>query len=52
MLTIGGIIYTARDEDKIKQCHFEGLEFIKNRRNVFAPYRINVPNLTFREMRY
>jgi len=28
------------------------LEFIKSKRNIFDPYRIRVPNLTFKEMRY
>jgi hypothetical protein len=52
MLTIGGIIYSTSDEEKINKCNFEGLEFVKSKRHIFDPYRIIVPNLTFREMRY
>lgn len=51
MLSIGGIIYAEKDEDKINSCNLEGLEFIKSQRDIFEPYTINVPNLTFREMR-
>lgn len=52
MLTIGGIIYSNNDKDKIKKCHFERLDFIKTEKNKYEPYKINVPKLTFREMRY
>lgn len=52
MLTVGGIIYSQKDKKKIQECNFEDLDFIKSKRNEYKPYEINVPNLTFREMRY
>lgn len=52
MLSIGGIIYSNNDKDKIKKCNFERLEFIKSEKYKYEPYKINVPKLTFREMRY
>lgn len=51
MFSIGGIIYAEKDEDKMNRCNLEGLEFIKSQRDIFEPYKIIVPNLTFREMR-
>ena len=31
MLTVGGIIYSQKDKEKIQKCNFEGLDFIKSR---------------------
>ena len=47
MLTLGGIIYQKKDEEKVNQCEFEKLEFI---RFTSDPLRIRVPSLTFREI--
>lgn len=52
MLTIGGVIYSNSDKDKIAKCNFKRLDFIKSEKDKFDPYRINVPKLTFREMRH
>lgn len=52
MLSVGGILFATNNEDKINKCNFEGLGFIKSKRDAFEPYRINVPKLTFREMRH
>jgi len=52
MLSIGGIIYSNNDKDKINKCNFERLEFIKSEKDKYEPYKISVPKLTFREMRY
>lgn len=51
MLTVGGIIYSQEDKEKIQKCNFEGLEFIKSRRSD-KPYKIDVPKLTFKEIFY
>jgi len=52
MLSIGGIIFTKNDKDKILKCNFSRLQFIKSEKDKYEPYIINVPKLTFREMRY
>lgn len=52
MLSVGGIIYSNNDKDKITKCNFEGLKFIKPEQKEYKPYKINVPNLTFSEMHY
>lgn len=51
MLSVGGILYAENDDAQIKKCHFEKLDFIKCERDKYDPYKIIVPNLTFREMR-
>lgn len=52
MLTIGGIIYSHNDASKIEKCNFESLKFVKAEKHKYEPYNINIPNLTFSEMRY
>ena len=51
MLTVGGIIYSKKDENNISKCSFENLDFIRTERKKYKPYEIIVPKLTFREMR-
>lgn len=51
MLSIGGILYAEKDSTQIEKCHFEGLGFTKCKKDKYEPYKISVPNLTFREMR-
>jgi hypothetical protein len=51
MLSIGGILYTENDDNKIEKCHFDKLDFIRLEKDKYDPYKIDVPNLTFREMR-
>jgi len=50
MLTVGGIIYSANEYDKYRACHFaRDLKFI---RTGSEPYMIDLPRLTFREIRH
>jgi hypothetical protein len=49
MLTIGGIIYDSSLENDITNCKFDSLGF--TRKDNIA-LEINVPNLTFREIKY
>ncbi len=49
MLTIGGIIYSQEDKNKIQKCNFDGLDFVKSGRDA-KPYKIDVPKLTFKEI--
>lgn len=51
MLTIGGIIYSQKDKNKIQKCNFDKLDFIKSGRDA-KPYKIDVPILTFKEKCY
>lgn len=51
MLSIGGILYAKKDSERIKKCNFEGLDFIRCEKDKYKPYKISIPNLTFREMR-
>jgi hypothetical protein len=48
ILTIGGVIFDKSQEAKIKEMDFENLPFI---RSDSEPYRIQSPNLTFREIK-
>jgi hypothetical protein len=47
MLTIGGILFSESDKDKILKMNFRNLDFIKNESQA---YHIEVPNLTYREI--
>lgn len=49
MLTTGGLIYDASQEDQVRNCGFDQLDFV---RDGSEAYEIIVPNLTFREMRH
>lgn len=48
MLTVGGIIYSQEQEPKVNKCSFERFPFIRFDEN---PYKIEVPYLTYRELR-
>jgi len=52
MLTFGGILYSEKDKIKINVCNFNRLSFVRCDRGIYDPYKIDVPILTFREMRY
>lgn len=52
MLTLGGILYADTDLDTIGKCKFEKLNFLRCDKTKYDPYKIFVPQLTFREMRY
>lgn len=52
MLSIGGILYAENDEKKIEKCQFHKIDFIRCEKDKYEPYKIDVPNLTFRERRY
>ncbi len=49
MLTVGGLIFRTRDEAKVRRCRFEDLDFVRTGEDA---YRIEVPNLTFRELHH
>ncbi|MDP9192817.1 MAG: hypothetical protein M3P06_14035 [Acidobacteriota bacterium] len=48
MLTVGGVIYAKREEPRFLQALFEELDFV---RMAGDAYSIEVPNLTYREIR-
>ena len=52
MLSFGGILYSEKDNPKIDGCNFNRLNFIRCNKDIYEPYTIDVPVLTFREMRY
>ncbi len=47
MLTVGGILFSDKDKDKVEQMNFENLDFIMTGEKQFE---IRVPNLTYREI--
>lgn len=47
MLTIGGILFSDKDKEKVDRMNFESLEFITT---TDTPYQIEVPHLTHREI--
>jgi hypothetical protein len=48
MLTVGGIIYTKGEEPHFREAMFDGLPFVCTNGDAYA---IEVPNLTYREIR-
>lgn len=48
MLTVGGVFYDEAHEVAFRQCDFGSLRFV---RKEDAPYKIQAPNLTYREIR-
>lgn len=52
MLSFGGILYSEKDKIKINEYKFSRLKFLRCDRSIYDPYKIDVPVLTFREMRY
>jgi hypothetical protein len=50
MLTVGGIIYTKSEYDKLRACNFvQALKFVRTGSDA---YTIDLPRLTFRELRH
>lgn len=49
MLTVGGLLYEKGELDTVNKCGFEELSFIRTGDD---PYLIEVPSLTYRELRY
>ncbi len=49
MLSTGGIIYEEGDANHLAQCSFDDLSFIRQGEE---EYKIDVPNLTFKEIRH
>ncbi|HKP36380.1 MAG TPA: O-methyltransferase [Pyrinomonadaceae bacterium] len=49
MLTVGGILYADSESDNFEACDFGSLNFV---RTGSIPYTIELPKLTFREIRY
>lgn len=49
MLTVGGVIYNTNDLSKYKSCSFQQLPFYSDNE---VPYKIEVPNLTYKELKY
>jgi hypothetical protein len=50
MVTVGGLLYEARESARARACAFEKLQFVVARNR--PPHRLNVPVLTHREARY
>jgi hypothetical protein len=53
MLTVGGLIYERGQENLVAKCGFEKLSFVRSKigENI-KPHFIEVPSLTFREIRH
>lgn len=49
MLTVGGLLHDEGQSPHVEKCAFETLHFV---RSGFNPYFIEVPNLTYREIRH
>jgi hypothetical protein len=49
MLSIGGVLYDEELSEQLRRCAFEGLPFFRGGEDA---YRIEVPKLTFRELRH
>jgi hypothetical protein len=49
MLTVGGLIYREGESQKVADCAFEALDFYPNNDK---PFYINVPKLTYKEIRH
>lgn len=49
MLTVGGIIYGSGQKHLLDKCAFTNLRFCKDGSE---PYKINIPKLTFKEIRH
>jgi hypothetical protein len=49
MLTLGGLLHEKGQEALVNKCDFENLKFI---RAADEPYKIEVPKLTYKEIRY
>ena len=49
MLTIGGVIYEEGQSNLLASCGFKDLHFSRSSNQ---PYLLEIPNLTFREIRY
>lgn len=49
MLTLGGIIYNQDQVSILEKCSFHDFEYVKTNEEI---YKIEVPNLTFREIHY
>lgn len=47
MLTVGGILFSDKDKEKVEQMNFKNLDFIMTEDKLFE---IRVPNLTYREI--
>jgi len=49
MLTVGGIFYKGEQQELIEKCSFSDFDYIKSGEDI---YKIQVPNLTFREINF
>lgn len=49
MMTTGGLVHEVGQEETLRNCGFDQLDFVRERDD---PCEIMVPNLTFREMRH
>jgi hypothetical protein len=50
MTTIGGVLVETGHENFFAACNFDALEFVRT--SPESGYRIDVPKLTYRELRY
>ncbi len=49
MGTVGGVLFREGDKPGIERCAFDDLDFVRSDE---MPYRIEVPKLTYRELRF
>jgi hypothetical protein len=49
MMTVGGLLYDEGESNRVDYCSFGGLDFIRTGDD---PYHIQVPSLTYREIRH
>lgn len=52
MLTVGGILFEKGEKGKVEKCGFDDLNFTRVNENEKEAYKIEVPNLTYKELRY
>lgn len=49
MLTVGGLLYNQGQSDKVASCGFQSLNFIREEEE---PFKIEIPMLTYKELKY
>lgn len=49
MLTVGGVLYQSNQDATLQRCQFGQLKYVRGGKE---PYTIDVPNLTYREIRH
>jgi hypothetical protein len=53
MVTVGGLLYRKGQTPMVAKCDFDALSYVRtNHRPKCTPYEIEVPSLTYREIRH